>query len=186
MTKTITSLAFVVAAIALFFVYTKPEYDGLKAQQAEIARYNLALDKAAELQRLKQQLLARYNSFNPADIDRLHKLLPDHVDNVRLVLDLDTLASKHGLALQNISISAPTQSSVTAGELTIGPALATFDSLTMSFKTTGPYDRFVGFLTELEESLRIVDVEKLSLTSSSGAGATSYAFDIALRTYWLK
>ena len=105
MTKSIISLVCLSGAIALFFLYTKPTYDNLRSVTEKIGQYDLALDKAAELQRLKQSLLSRYNSFNPDDIERLHKLLPDHVDNVRLVLDLDTLASKHGLALQNGVVS---------------------------------------------------------------------------------
>ncbi len=184
MSKSILTLGFIAGALGLFFVYTKPAYDGLKAKQVQIERYDLALDKAAELQRLKQELLARYNSFNAADIERLHKLLPDHVDNVRLVLDLDTLASKNGLALQNISVSSPQDSATADAGITIGAEMATYDSLTMSFQTTGTYDRFIVFLAELEESLRIVDIEKLNINAvGSGVG---YTFDITLRTYWLK
>ena len=186
MTKSIISLLCLAGAIALFFVYTKPTYDSLDATKNQITQYNLALDKAAELQRLKQSLLSRYNSFNAADIDRLHKLLPDHVDNVRLVLDLDTLASKHGLALQNVVISAPTESTGNTANI-VGPSTEAFDSLTLRFATNGTYSRFVSFLTDLEASLRIVDVIELRITPATGGGADpTYRFDIVLKTYWLK
>lgn len=187
MTKSIISFICLASAIALFFFYTKPAYDGLDTVKEKITQYNQALDKAAELQRLKQSLLSRYNSFNPADIDRLHKLLPDHVDNVRLVLDLDTLASKHGLALQNVVISAAAPEDPAAAEI-IGPSLEEYGSLTLGFATTGAYDRFVTFLADLEKSLRVVDVVELKITpAASTVGAEpTYRFDIVLRTYWLK
>lgn len=189
MTKSIISLVCLVGAVALFFMYTKPTYDSLQIIQAQITQYNLALDKAAELQKLKQSLLSRYNSFNPADIDRLHKLLPDHVDNVRLVLDLDTLASTHGLALQNVVISAPSDAAANAQQaVTIGPATDAFDSLTLRFATTGAYGKFVEFLTDLEKSLRIVNVVELKITPAVGGDEKEpvYRYDILLRTYWLK
>lgn len=191
MIRTLISFLFLAGAVALFFLYTKPAYDGVRAIQDQIMQYDQALDKAAELQRLKQSLLSRYNAFNPIDVDRLHKLLPDHVDNVRLVLDLDTLASQHGFALQNVVIDAA--GSVKTAEQAapvIGPSRQTFDSLTLRFATAGTYPKFVEFVTALERSLRIVDVVALTMDVDSAApaegGEPVYRFDITLRTYWLK
>ena len=185
MIKTILTLLFIGGAAALFLLYTKPAYDGLGTTKDKIEQYNLALDKAAELQRLKQSLLSQYNSFNPADIERLHKLLPDHVDNVRLILDLDTLASKHGLALQNVAISGAATKDPGAEEV-IGPVASEHGEITIGFATTGTYERFVTFLTDLEQSLRIVDVIDLQIAPASTLGEPSYNFNIVLRTYWLK
>ena len=43
----------------------------------------------------------------------------------------------------------------------------------------------LAFLQDLEHSLRIIDVEKLSFTSATtGSGTTSYGFTI--QTYWLQ
>jgi len=122
---------------------------------------------------------------NPADIERLHKLLPDHVDNVRLILDLDTLASKHGLALQNVAISGAETKEPGAEEV-IGPVTSEHGEITIGFATTGTYERFVTFLTDLEKSLRIVDVIELKISPASTLGEPTYNFNITLRTYWLK
>lgn len=188
MIRTLFALLGVGGAVALFLLYTKPAYDGVQALQAENESYDLALEKAAELQRLKQSLLSRYNAFNPADIERLHKLLPDHVDNVRLILDLDTLASRHNLSIQNMVVSRPGNEE-TSGRSVIGPSRSAYDSVTLSFATAATYEQFQTFLTDLEDSLRIVDLVSLSIdggnTGQSG-GEPVYAFSITLRTYWLK
>ncbi len=175
-------------SIAIFVLYTKPAYDSVQSVQAQITEYDSALSKADELQRLKQQLLSRYNAFNPIDIDRLKKLLPDHVDNVRLVLDLDTLASKHGFALQNVVIDAQGLTSRAADLAVIGADQSAVDSLTLKFGTSGSYPQFVEFMQALENSLRIVDLVELTMDpdlSAQGAEA-SYRFDVTLRTYWLE
>ena len=186
-------IAFLGLAIAgaVFFLYTKPAYDSSRALQVQIAEYNQALEKAGELQRLKQALLSRYNAFDPQDIDRLHKLLPDHVDNVRLVLDLDNLASSQGFALQNVVVSSPTSQSDSQQPIgAIGAGNQQYDSLTFSFSTTGTYAGFVQFMETLERSLRIVDLVSLSI---SPAGNTEvalpepmYTYAVTIRTYWLK
>ncbi len=183
----------------IFFLYTKPSYDSVQATQAEISQYDAALDKASELQKLKQSLLSRYNAFNPNELNRLHKLLPDHVDNVRLILDLDNLAGQFGLSLQNVDVSSSAnreaKSQTAIG--VIGTSNQKYDSLTLSFRTRATYTNFLEFLGGLESSLRIVDLVSLSIEPDS-AGAVStgptrgsvsepiYNYNITLRTYWLK
>jgi len=190
MFKTIIAATALIAAGAIFFLYTQPTYDAAGTTKAQIAQYDSALSKATELQQTKQTLLAKYNAFDPNAIDKLQKLLPDHVDNVRLILDLDNLAGTHGLALQNIVVSTPSQTSDQNDASAVGASNAAYDSLTLSFTTIATYDQFMQFLTDLETSLRIVDLASLKIApsgASAGKGAQpTYAFDLTLRTYWLK
>ncbi len=184
-----------VLAGGIFFMYTKPAYDSIQETRTTVAQYDAALDKAAELQKLKQALLSRFNTFNSSDLDRLQKLLPDHVDNVRLILDLDNLAGRYGLALQNVDVSSSQAQSSKSQTATgaIGASSQKYDSLTLKFGTTATYTDFDRFLKDLETSLRIVDLVSLSITAvpaDAGLGVHSseplYTFNISLRTYWLK
>jgi len=187
----ITIVAFALA-LGIFFMYTQPTYDSTRELKDKIRQYNQALDKAAELQQLKQALLSRYNAFDPADLSRLQKLLPDHVDNVRLILDIDNLAGRYGMALQNVVISTPGKDKENEEESSlgaIGESQQKFDSLTLQFSTQATYPLFMQFLQELESSLRIVDLVSLTLTPETDATASkepTYSFDITIKTYWLK
>ncbi|MBI5470044.1 type 4a pilus biogenesis protein PilO [Candidatus Kaiserbacteria bacterium] len=187
MTKTIFSVVALVLAGSIFFFYTKPTYDSVQGTQEEIASYNAALDKATELQQLKQQLLARYNAFSPENIDRLQKLLPDHVDNVALILDFDSVAARYGLSLENVDVSTPASGAANQG--VVGGGGTRYDSLTMKFSTAGTYNNFKDFLHGIEASLRVVDLVSLSLTEQNAVTPTGepvYRYDVILRTYWLK
>lgn len=200
MMRLIFAVLGLVFAGAIFFLYTKPAYDGVQATQAQIAEYNAALDKATELQQLKQTLLSRYNALDPNALDRLQKMLPDHVDNISLILELDNLAGRYGMALANVDISSPQSTASTATPLgSIGASGQRYDSLTLRFSTRGSYDDFTAFLADLESSLRVVDLVSLSLSPGgivsaqdrsgkkvSGPPVPIYNYDITLRTYWLK
>lgn len=190
MPKLIISIIIIFIAGGVFFFYTKPSYDQVQVQQSQTASYNAALDKAAELQQLKQGLLSRYNAFNPNDVDRLQKLLPDHVDNVALILDIDNLAAHYGLALANVDVSSPKSSASSQTALgVVGSGGQKYDSLTLKFSTRGTYTAFRQFMRDLEDALRIVDLDTLTISPAGIAGAGEeplYTYDISLRTYWLK
>ena len=187
----ITIVAFALA-LCIFFMYTQPTYDSTRELKDKIRQYNQALDKAAELQQLKQALLSRYNAFDPTDLSRLQKLLPNHVDNVRLILDIDNLAGRYGMALQNDVISTPGKDKENEEESSlgaIGESQQKFDSLTLQFSTQATYPLFMQFLQELESSLRIVDLVSLTLTPETDTTASKepiYRFGITIKTYWLK
>jgi Tfp pilus assembly protein PilO len=192
----------IILAGGIFFAFTKPTYDSIQTDQAQIAQYNAALAKATQLQALKQTLLSRYNSFNPTDLSRLQVMLPDQVNNIGLILDLDTLASQFGMSLENVDISGTSDTTTSstgvgtapAAGATVGAPSALYDSLDVSFTVHGTYTQFMQYITNLETSLRIVDLVKLNVgggsTTVSNAAAGSdnivYSFQITLRTYWLK
>ena len=174
---------------AIFLWYTKPTYDSVEGVKAESAQYDAALAKAAELQQLRATLLQRYNAFNPTDLDRVQKLLPDHVDNVALILDLDNLAGQYQMPIENVDVSTPASvSTINSGVPTIGASTQKYDSVTIRFATRGSYDDFLLLIKDLEQSLRVVDLVQLNIspTTPLPTGVLQYSFDLTLRTYWLR
>ena len=189
MGKTIISVIGILSAFGIFFFYTKPTYDSAQTDRAQIARYDEALVKANELQERKQALLKRYNDFQPEDRDRLQKLLPDHVDNVRLILDLDNIASRHGMAMQNVVVSTPGAGQTTETAVgTISSSKQKYDVLTTKFATQGTYTAFQQLMTDLETSLRVIDLVSIKIGTGANTpnGEPLYSYEVTLRTYWLK
>jgi Tfp pilus assembly protein PilO len=189
MFKTIISVVCFVAAGAIFFLYTQPTYDEVKASSAQISQYDEALSKAAELQQLKQSLLSKYNTFNPNDVERLQRLLPDHVDNVRLILDVDSVAGRHSMAIQNVVVSSSQSSKTSQTAIgTVSSSRQKYDSLTIKFTTQGTYENFRSFLGDMQRSLRIVDLTSLTMTRIDTAATPQplYNYEVVMRTYWLK
>lgn len=178
--KILTPIVFLGLALALFFWYIDPTYAKVKELLATQAQLDQALARSRELQDVRDQLLSRYNTFPQSELADLQKLVPDHIDNVRLILDLDSMATKYGMRVRNVTTEGDT-SRTDAGEL--GPDDTPYESVILSFTVAGPYTTFRQFLADLEKSLRLVDVVGIDFIASPNG---IYDFVVRIKTYWLK
>ncbi len=174
-------ILFILIAGGIFLGFIDPTLAQVKELRAEQAKFDEALNRSKELQQVRDQLLSKYNTFPQGDVDRLEKLIPDNVDNVRLILDLDSTASRYGMRIRNVALLKD-ESRTQRGQVGISDENK-YDSLIVSFSVSGSYASFLSFLTDLERSLRLVDVMSVSFTSNQSG---IYDYSIALKTYWLK
>lgn len=172
-------LGLIVAAVALFFALTQPMMRTLEVTQAAEADRQTALKNAAELKKIGGDLLGKYNAIPPEQKARLDTLVPNEPDNVQLIIDINNMASKYGMALRNIKV----QTDEAATGTKLGPQSKKYGTIRLGFSVSGPYKALRLFLAELESSLRLIDVNTLSFTTSE-KDANEYVFEI--KTYWLK
>ena len=170
----------ILISAGLFFTYIDPAYQKIGDLRGGEKQYNEALNKSKELRMIRDQLLSKYNTFSTEDVSDLGKFLPDNVDNVRLIMEIDNLASKYGAIVRSVNVAK----SLSKGEKeTLGPKIGDFDSITLDFAIEAPYANFVKFLNDLTNGLRIVDVANLSFESSE---LGFYKYRLSVKTYWLK
>lgn len=193
MTKSILSILFIGAAVMIFVMYVSPTYEEVNTNRTQVARFDEALAKTREIQELKSSLLSRYNLFAGSNLDRLQKMLPDHVDNVRLVLDMDGIASKYNIRIQNVAVQESGNGRDENGGTVLNGGTTQsrpYQSLSLQFEVLSTYDDFVLLMRDLESSLRIVDLVSLSVRpradlAGGGISEPIYTFGVTLRTYWL-
>lgn len=178
--RTLLPILFIIIAVAIFFGFIDPAYSRVKTLRAEEAQFDQALNRSKELQQVRDQLLSRYNTIPQSDVNRLERLLPDNIDNVRLVLDFDSLASRYGMRLRNIALEA-NENRTSRGQ--VGTSDSAYQQIILSFSVTGSYNAFRSFLEDLEQSLRLVDIASISFSAASSG---LYDYSISIKTYWLK
>ena len=85
-------------AIAGFFTFTNPFYENVLLEREQVASYNEALNNSKALEAERDKLTQKYNSFDPENLSKLQKLLPDNVDNIRLILEIEknSFTLRHG------------------------------------------------------------------------------------------
>jgi hypothetical protein len=186
MNKLITPIILIAISAGLFLTFVKPQYEAALALQSEYKQYDAANGNSANLISERDALLKKYNVIPEGDRERLEKLLPDTVDNVRLIIDVNEVVRRYGASLRNIKVGndAAAAEAGRAGEAAPrGGDSRDYNSMTLGFSVVAPYTTFLKILKDLESSLRIVDVT--GITFSAGE-SDLYAYDVTVKTYWLK
>ena len=180
-------------AITGFFMLTTPLYHEVSVLKSEVASYNEALDNSKALENERDRLTKKYNVISLEDLEKLKKLLPDNIDNIRLILEIEKVASPYGMVLKDVQYSSDDKdtpnSEVIQGGTAIGAAQKPFGTWNLKFSVSGTYNDFMNFTRDLENNLRIVDISAVTFSSDTDAktnprGVYNYTFDI--KTYWLK
>jgi len=182
-------------SIALFFTFTKPLYGDIVLLREEVTAYHEALNNSKALENERDKLTQKYNAIGGENLDRLQKLLPEGVDNIRLVLEIEKLATPYGMVLRDVQYDTiqqdtlPTGPGVIQGEAVNQNLRKDYGVWNLEFSAEGTYNNFINFLKDLENNLRIVDITSVSF-SSNNAGpnilSDVYKYNFRIKTYWLK
>jgi Tfp pilus assembly protein PilO len=172
-------------AIFVFFGYTNPLYQGaVSDKRAAIVSDTEALAAAQTYQQKSSDLASAEASLDQQGLARVETLLPDSVGNVGLIVDLNALASKTGLAISSINVADSAASS--AGTDTSGSgdqSTSPVASVDMSIEAKGTYSALQAFLRGIESSQRLLDVTKITIGGGDGG---VYGYSITVRLYWLR
>ena len=202
MNRIIFQVVLVIVSVVLFFSFIDPLYTketgvtpsewGIKRLQDEIKKYNSTLADANSLIDERDKLDKKKNAISESEMARLEKLLPDSIDNIQLIIDINNIALPYGLVPKNINVAGNDQkpgNKTNSAQNNNGDAKVVIGgndiigSVTIAFSVSARYDTFKEFMHDLENSLRLVDVTDLSVTAGD---KEFYEFNVTLKTYWLR
>ncbi|MGC9605241.1 MAG: hypothetical protein ABSF56_00565 [Minisyncoccia bacterium] len=201
MSRNLTASILIVLALGVYFTVTAGMISDAKAVKAVNDQYASALSNATKLVAVRDQVLKDYKNISDTDRARLDKMIPSTVDNIRLIIDLSSVALRHGFSLSNIKASASSNSSSNVGNpaspnmslpagtqplsssIAASIAAPVLDTVTVSFGASAGYNQFISFLQDLEADLRVMDLTRLSIGAGTG---DLYSFQVQFQTYWLR
>lgn len=197
--RTIFPIIFIIISIGLFFVFIDPIYNDVSSLRSDISVYNQALSNSTNLEKTRDSLLQKYNQVGATDKERLSRLLPDTVDNISLILEVQKIAQSHLMSLKNITFDAvkPDQPQASSSQVVVSSSsltpVSSYGTFNLSFTTDGSYDTFVSFLNDLEHNLRLINIKNISFSVPQATAKTltspnpdTYNYNIKIETYWLK
>ncbi|MEK7606352.1 MAG: hypothetical protein AAB458_02045 [Patescibacteria group bacterium] len=184
--KNVISLILIVVAIILFFSYTNGKFIILKVLGAEENKYDQALEKSKELIALRDALLSKYNAIPTDDLEKINRVIPNSVDSVRLIIEINAIAARHKLTLLDIGVGeVGSGSPINDVPGRLGPVSSSYGTVPVAFGVNTTYQGFLEFIADLERNLRLVDLRTVSFgQASAGTGLTEYG--ISFDTYWMK
>ena len=200
MFKLIFNTGLLIAAVAVFFLPgygISAKYAEVQTVKKEIAEYQTAADNARKLTEQRDAIQDTYNSFSPEEKKRLDLILPDNIDSVRYILEVEDIGRKFGMPIKDVNFSA--NKSVADGDVVIGAKEKPYGVFTFQFSTEGKFSDFLLLLESIEKNLRIMDIQGISFSSGDGTTSRSlfggqtqsqasdiYSYQIKMQSYWLK
>lgn len=177
MGRIIASIFLLAATVMVFFTWTNPVLKTVKTLKTEQNSLDLSLNNLKEVRSVSDQILSEYNSIPQEDLNKLNKLLPSKMKAIEFVMEVENMVKKHNLLLKNVDIQKPDKKE----RIVFGETKKPFEKIPLSISVVGSYASFVSFLSDMERSLSVIDVESLNFRSGK---IDSYQFSIKASTYW--
>lgn len=201
-------LTLIIISGVLFFAIVDPLYNETSSLRSDVAKYNVALTNSTDLQKKRDSLLDIYKNIKTEDKDRLERFLPNTVNNIRFILEIEQLANMYSMPIKNIKFDAKKTQDTKAADGTTTPAPAKtsgtvvsgdlsskpYGTFPIEFTTEGTYENFSLFLKAVEHNLRLVDVSSISFVvptkdkadKNATADPNIFTYTLKVETYWLK
>jgi len=179
--SSISIIAYVVLSLAIGYAFTYPAVGKVSNLMVEKQKYEESLKTVSNIENKKNELLTEFNKISDKDKKDIDTILPNSLNFVRLISQIDSVASKYNIVIKRTSSrDTSSQSGDFIGE---GQSESAYNSAIVSFSFDAPYDKFRAFMDDLEKSLRILDIKNIKLTADEKGG---YSYNVEFETYWLK
>lgn len=182
----VISAAFVIFSISFlatgtFGYLTLSNIQGAKKEQ----EYRLNI--ISERQDILSKLEKNYTSLKP-DIERINIALPDQKESSKLMADLDTLAKSAGVKLTLLQ-STTTSKKMTSEDPSLLQTVKGKNGyeIPLELKIEGGFTNFTGFIKQLENYQRLLNVTSLEISKPTETDVVSDNIEAKLKvTAYLK
>jgi len=194
MFKIVRPIAALVISVLILFFFVRPMYVSTHATQAESTQYAEVLDRATEFNRLLDDLNNKQKSLSALERERLDMFVPQTIDEIRALVDLEYLAGQHGMSFRDVTAelaAADGESSGNTARTNDAQQASTADSQfsdrlqsrDVTFTVLGTYEQFRAFLRDVERSLVLMEIVHISFGDNGGGELTNY--QVTVRLYGL-
>ncbi len=191
--KLLLPILIIILAIALFFGLTQPLISsgttadpGITELQSEKKVLETALETAKQSAQKLSELETQYNAITEEQKAALENVLPNTIDEVRLIIYIQNIGTQNKTPLKGVSVLVGEGGSVNAAAMPseAGTELvrAGYEPVAVSFTVKATYNQFLSLVEKLEKSLKIFDITSVEF-SSTDTKAGTYEFKVAANVY---
>ncbi len=170
--KNIIAAIIISVSVYLIWTITLPEYNYTSAIKAEAQRRSDILTKR---QNIFQMITNLQNTYQQryTEFKRLALVVPANKGLPEFVSTIEAMASQSGIIITELKIESGTGSEV-------------FNIVNFEINATASYDAIFNFLSLLEQNIRLVDVNFLSIGTAPGETTANFLIaQVRARTYYI-
>lgn len=153
----------------------KCDFDGIKALRQKKIIHTQALASARDLEKRRNTLDQKFNAISDEDRKSIESLIPNNVDNIKLVLELETIAKRHGIVIESPKLESTATNEQPAVNLQAEGAenaanrinSSTHKTFTVDFEFSANYQNIRNFISDLERNLRLIEIVSFDISVPS-------------------
>jgi len=168
MMRSYVGIGLIILGLVVLFGFGIPKWNDTQAMRDEVNVLRAVKDDVDDAIQIHKDLTERYSKISRESIDRLQKMIPPEAGREQIILILRNIATRNGMDIKELSFSESTQ--------------ASGGVLQQRLIVEGSYDGFQGFLRDVEKSLRLSNVERISFSSSEDG---NFNFTLSLDSYFI-
>ena len=146
--KMLFVLVLVGASAYGFVTYGFPAWTNIQAHRVAISEVRDVQAQVSEIRQVRDDIINRYNTISDADLAKLEAIIPEDTEQEDLYIFFQLLVEGAGTAFDEIVLSRGSRQGTTSFQLS----------------ARGSYDSMRTLLHTIENNIRIMDVESLTLT----------------------
>lgn len=183
MSPKLLNILLALASFVLYYVLISPLWTGtgsvwspekgVQALRASESNYRDTVNQAQNLFTQGKQLQSQYEAIDEEAKAKMSVMIPQKIDQVGLLSEVDAIANKSGIALTNVTAVEGTSLDKDRGAYDV----------TFTVKTS--YSKFKDFMRNYETSLRLFTLQSVSFVAPEKPDDL-ITFKVILRTYYLK
>ena len=182
--RTLTPVLSIIIAILLFVFFVNPKYKEIIAVQAEIADYKDAISKYNTFVNELDAKITKKSSRPAIENERLDRFVPEVINDAQLLVDIESLARRQSLLFGNVEVESG-DVNIMRNNASSEEVIEKSDELKtvdINFEVIGTYEQFKSFLLDLEKSMTLFEVVKISLDATD---LPFQQFEVTIRAYSL-
>jgi Tfp pilus assembly protein PilO len=169
---------FLYAALALAIGLIFPKYKEFSLVQKKIEEVKTELQYRDNYFNLLGEISQKLNEY-PEELSKIDSALPSEPFPLDVFNFIGTASPQNGLALRSVRL----------GEISSSKVISKVREMKLSFTVTGSFPSFRNFLSVLESSARLIQIENISFNSTGERAsmgeraATPFEFKIKIPSY---
>lgn len=183
MSPKLINILLILSSFALYYLVIGPLWtgvgpiwspsQGISILTSKESQYKNTVNSADDLSKQGEKLKLQYNAIDDATKQKMSLMVPQKIDQVRLLSEVDNIANQSGVSLSNVSAVDVANVDKLKG------------SYNVSFNVKTTYTKFKEFMRNYENSLRLFTLE--SVVFSAPEKIDDFTdFKVTLKTYYLK
>ena len=185
MTKTFIGVVFLIASIALWFLYVRPQWQHYGDISQEIQDLSAISQEFDDLSKNRDTVLSSMTSISPENLNRADAALPNGAHASEFLVSLEGYTLGSGVSLKQVDLASPSEEKKSENTVTAAPTQSSRSSqpkptgtnvgsvstkksvgeLPFSIHIAGSYDAVKKFIAAVERNIRLIDVQDVSFTA---------------------